>query len=185
MTNPNNKPMETQRATAARVRQGRAASCFRRAVYAACNPAWHAHQARLQRYNEARRRRPISLTEARRIEQLHQSGQTLAQIGPALGINPNIISRELRAHGIVLPPHTARAPLGRMSLLDAEVEQIQTMLKQGRYMAYIAEEICVCEKVIRRELRARGIPTRPERRRCVKKSISGWWGTLGDDPNTY
>jgi hypothetical protein len=60
------------------------------------------------------------------------------------------------------------------------------MLKQGRNMAYIAEEICVCEDVIRRELRARGIPTRPERRRrAVKKSISGWWGTLGDDPDAY
>ena len=59
-------------------------------------------------------------------------------------------------------------------------------MKLGRNMAYIAEGICVCEDVIRRELRAKGIPTRPERhRRRVKKSIGGWWGALGDDPDTY
>jgi hypothetical protein len=180
MTNPNNTATtKTQRPT----RQGR--DCwFRRAAYATCNPAWHAHQARLQRYNEARRCR-LSLAEARRIEQLHRSGQTLRRIGAMLGINRNIIPRELRAHGIVLTPHVSPVSQ-RMWLLDAEVEQIQTMLKLGRNMAYIAEEICVCEKVIRRELRAKGIPTRPERRRHrVKKSITGWWGSLGDEPDAY
>jgi hypothetical protein len=73
-----------------------------------------------------------------------------------------------------------------MWLLDAEIEQVKTMLKQGRNMDYIVEEICVCRNVLRRELRARGIPTRPEpRRRAVKKSIGGWWGKLGDDPDAY
>jgi hypothetical protein len=178
MTNPNNTLTQTQRPT----RQGRV--WFRRAVRATCNPAWHAQQAMLQRYNQARRRR-LSPTEARWIERLHTAGQTLKQIGASLRINRAIITRELRVHGIVLTPHPSIS-MSRMSLLDAEVEQIQTMLKQGRNMAYISEEICVCEDVIRRELRAKGIRTRPERRRrAVKKSIGGWWGTLGDEPDAY
>jgi Helix-turn-helix domain len=181
MTNSNNTATETQRPA----RQGRdGAHGFRHAVYATCNPAWHAQQAMLQGYNEARRRR-LSHREARWIEHLHRSGQTLKQIGATLRINRSIIPRELRVHGIVLTPH-ASIMTQRMSLLDAEVEQIQTMLKQGRNMEYIAEEICVCRTVITRELRAKGIPTRPERRRrAAKKSISGWWGKLGDDPDTY
>jgi hypothetical protein len=182
MTNSSNTTKETPRPA----RDGRARALgFRHAVYATCNPAWHAHQRRLQRYNQGRRR-GFSADEARRIEQLHRSGQTLKQIGEALRIHLRVIRRELRGHGIVLTKHKfALPPRQRFSLLDAEVEQIQAMQKQGRTMSYIAEEICVCVDVIRRELRARGLPTRPDRGRRVKKSMSGWWGTLGDDPDAY
>ena len=98
-----------------------------------------------------------------------------------LRIDRHVIPRELRVHRIILTPHKQR-----LWLLDAEVEQIQTMLKQGRKWAYITEEMCVCEQVIRRELRARGLPTRPNRRRrAVKKSIRGRWGNFGDEPDAY
>jgi IS30 family transposase len=182
MTNQYQRQITTSRRDRRSARQGRASvRIFPLAVYATCNPVRHA-RARQQRSNEARRWR-LSFNEAKRIEQLHQSGQTLKQIGATLRINCNIIPRELRVHGIVLTPHVAGAAGRRMWLLDAEVKQIQTMQKQGRTMTYIAEEICVCRGVIRRELRARGLPTsRDRRRRAVKKSIRGWWGTLGDEP---
>jgi hypothetical protein len=184
MTNHHHNQITTSRRDRRSAKQGRATvRIFPLAVYATCNPVRYARD-RQQRSNEARRWRP-SPVEAKRIERLHQSGQTLKQIGASLGINRNIIPRELREHGIVLPPHPSITPR-RMSLLDAEVAQIRTMQKQGRTMAYIAEEVCVCVGVIRRELRARGLPTRTERRRrAVKKSIRGWWSKLGDDPDTY
>src|ERR1700723_584008 len=49
----------------------------------------------------------------------------------------------------------------RMTLFDNEVATIVALRRKGRTFSYIAEEIGVCSDMIGRELRTRGMDTRP------------------------
>jgi hypothetical protein len=49
----------------------------------------------------------------------------------------------------------------RMTLFDNEVAAIVALRRKGRTFSYIAEEIGVCSDMIGRELRTRGMDTRP------------------------
>lgn len=77
------------------------------------------------------------------------------------------------------PDHQARLNAAaevtnRITLLPEEVEAVLSLRKKGRTFEYIAEEICVGEKVIRRELRAMGISTariKPDKRANPGKGL--------------
>lgn len=63
----------------------------------------------------------------------------------------------------------------RFTLLPQEVEKVVQLRAKGRNFEYIAEELCVSEKVIRRELRQLGIDTRPVRpERRVTQGRGHW-----------
>lgn len=60
------------------------------------------------------------------------------------------------------PDHRARmmeAATNRFTLFPEEVTKIVELRRKGRTFEYLAEELCVSEKVIRRELMALDIPT--------------------------
>ena len=236
---------------------------FPHAAYATCNPGWHVNQRRLQSYNTARRR-PLTEAEAQRARQLHAEGNTYPQIGELMGISRHVMARALRAMGCKRPlklPEAQRLKLSiankaymandprwpahrqkltaaqiarrftlsdeeirqviamrerglnlayiqdklcvcykviirelkarglspkrwhanRLALCEEEIKQVVALRKSGRTFDYIAEEVCVCRAVIRRELKARGIPTAHIRRLRAKRG-KGFWALFGDDP---
>jgi hypothetical protein len=58
----------------------------------------------------------------------------------------------------------------RLTMLPEEIERIPELRRKGRNFEYIAEEFCVSDKVIRRELRASGHSTaRVKCRRAIKR----------------
>jgi hypothetical protein len=63
----------------------------------------------------------------------------------------------------------------RMRLLPEEIEAIKEMRPKGRTFEYIAEELCVCRDVIRRELNALGIPTEPVKPVQRARRGRGFW----------
>ena len=77
------------------------------------------------------------------------------------------------------PAHRARMmeaalEATRLTLLPEEIERIVELRRKGRNFEYIAEEFCISDKVIRRELQANGISTeRIKRRRATRGK--GYW----------
>ena len=63
----------------------------------------------------------------------------------------------------------------RMTLFDNEVAAIVALRRKGRTFSYIAEEIGVCRDVIGRELRTRGIDTRPVKPDRRARRGQGFW----------
>ena len=72
----------------------------------------------------------------------------------------------------------------RMTLFPNEVTAATTMRKQGRSFSYIAEEIGIDRGVLRRELRARGIPTGPLKADRRARRGKGPWRCF-DEPRGY
>ena len=68
----------------------------------------------------------------------------------------------------------------RLTLLPEEIEQVIALRKKGRNFEYIAEVLCVSDKVIRRELRARDIPTGRLPPLPKAKRGKGYWRSFDD-----
>jgi hypothetical protein len=68
----------------------------------------------------------------------------------------------------------------RLTLSQEEIDQIAALRAKGRNFEYIAEVICVSDKVIRRELRARDIPTGRLPPRPKAKRGRGYWRSFDD-----
>jgi hypothetical protein len=83
---------------------------------------------------------------------MQKQGRTFASICRIVGIGDRVLRRELRAHDISTAP-----PVGkRMMLLPSEITAILAMRKKGRTFSYIAEEIGIPDRVLRREFRSAG-----------------------------
>jgi hypothetical protein len=63
----------------------------------------------------------------------------------------------------------------RITLLPEEIETINDLRRKGRNFEYVSEELCVSEAVIRRELRARDIPTGRIKPRPKAERGKGFW----------
>jgi hypothetical protein len=70
----------------------------------------------------------------------------------------------------------------RMTLFPNEIAAAVAMRKRGRTFSYIAEEIGIDRDVLRRELRANGIPTGPLKADRRARQGKGPWRSF-DDPN--
>jgi DNA-binding phage protein len=70
----------------------------------------------------------------------------------------------------------------RMTLFSNEIAAAAAMRKRGRTFSYIAEEIGIDRHVLRRELRANGIPTEPLKADRRARRGKGPWRSF-DDPN--
>jgi hypothetical protein len=78
------------------------------------------------------------------------------------------------------PAHRARMMQAaiettRITLLPEEIETIIDLRRKGRNFEYVSEELCVSEAVIRRELRARDIPTGRIKPRPKAERGKGFW----------
>lgn len=62
----------------------------------------------------------------------------------------------------------------RLTLLPEEIEKIVELRCKGRTFEYLAEEFCISDKIIRRELQAQGISTSRVKRRRAQTS-QGFW----------
>ena len=74
------------------------------------------------------------------------------------------------------PEHCRRASeRQRWKLFQEEIAAAKEMLSRGRNVEYISETLCVSEDVLRRELKANGIETRPARPdKRVKRGKGPW-----------
>ena len=63
----------------------------------------------------------------------------------------------------------------RLTLLPEELERINAERKKGRTFEYLGEELCVSDKVIRRELKALGVSTSRIPPRPKAKRGQGHW----------
>jgi DNA-binding phage protein len=70
----------------------------------------------------------------------------------------------------------------RITLFPNEIAAAVTMRKRGRTFSYIAEEIGIDRDVLRRELRANGIPTGPLKADRRARRGKGPWRSF-DDPS--
>jgi hypothetical protein len=68
----------------------------------------------------------------------------------------------------------------RLTLSQEEIDQIAALRAKGRNFEYISETLCVSGKVIRRELRARDIPTGRLPPRPKAKRGKGYWRSFED-----
>jgi hypothetical protein len=78
------------------------------------------------------------------------------------------------------PDHEARlrqaaVEATRLTLLPEELEIVIELRAKGRNFEYVAEQICVSDNVLRRELRALGIPTGRVHPRPKAKRGKGHW----------
>jgi IS30 family transposase len=144
--------------------------------YVANDPRWSAHRQKMAAAQIAKRP-TLSDEEISQVIAMRERGWSLTYIQKKLWVRYEVIIRELKARG--LSPKRWHA--NRLTLCEEEIKQIVALRKKGRTFDYIAEEICVCREVIRRELKARGIPTAHIRRRRAKRG-KGFWALFGDDP---
>ena len=63
----------------------------------------------------------------------------------------------------------------RLTLLPEEIEKVVELRRKGRNFEYIGEELCVGDRIIRRELKALDIPTGRVRPRAKAKRGQGHW----------
>jgi hypothetical protein len=83
------------------------------------------------------------------------------------------------------PDHRARMQEAaleatKLSLLPEEIETIIALRHIGRTFEYIAEELCVSDKIIRRELKALDIPTSRVSPRPKANRGKGYWRSFDD-----
>ena len=79
-----------------------------------------------------------------------------------------MLRRELRAKGVPTTPGEKR-----MRLLPGEITAVLAMRKKGRTFSYIAEEIGIQDRVLRRAFRANGFSTariKPDSRAKPKRA---------------
>ena len=125
--------------------------------YIAQDPRWAAHRAKL-----------VEATQ----RQEHKDKLSAAQI--------SYMQNDPR-----WPVHRARCQEAaleatKLTLLPEEIDKILELRAKGRHFEYIAEELCVSDKIIRRELRARDIPTGRLPSRPKAKRGKGYWRCFDD-----
>jgi predicted DNA-binding protein (UPF0251 family) len=174
-------------------------------AYVANDPRWAAHRQKLADA-QIKNRRKLTPDEIETILAMRKEGWALSYVAEELGISRDTLRRELRAAGISTapvplsaaqrakltaaqiahraahPPKAAGVGHRRMTLFANEIEAVVAMRKQGRIFSYIAEEIGICEGVLRRELRANGISTaRLSKKRHIARGKGAW--RCFDDPS--
>lgn len=70
----------------------------------------------------------------------------------------------------------------KLTLLSEEIDKAVELRRKGRNFEYVAETLCVSEKILRRELRALDIPTGRLPPRAKAKRGKGHWRSF-DDPH--
>ena len=139
-------------------------------AYVASDPRWPAHRQRLVDRNAAKRR-TLFPDEIAAVLTMQKQRRTFAYICGKIGIGDRVLRRELRAHGVPAAPSAGK----RMTLLPGEITAIMAMRKKGRTFSYIAEEIGIHDRVLRREFRANGFSTARIRPDCRAKPGTGPW----------
>jgi DNA-binding phage protein len=146
-------------------------------AYVANDPRWAAHRQKLADA-QIKNRRKLTPAEIETTLTMRKKGWALSYVAKELGISRDTLRRELRANGI----STAGTRPHRMTLFANEIEAVVAMRKKGRTFSYIAEEIGICEHVLRRELRANGISTAPlSKKRHITRGKGAW--RCFDDPS--
>ena len=79
------------------------------------------------------------------------------------------------AHDPRWPAHRRKLAAAQAAKFDNEVAAIVALRRKGRTFSDIAEEIGVCRDVIGRELRTRGIDTRPVEPDRRARRGQGFW----------
>jgi DNA-binding NarL/FixJ family response regulator len=178
-------------------------------AYVANDPRWKEHRRKLAAANEAHRRSLLP-SEVQMILEMRTEGYSFCLIADRLGVCEDVITRELKAMNIPVdrisvsaeqraklsaaqrayvesnpkPPQRQRpnvAPSSRrMTLFTNEVQAIMEMRRKGRTFSYIAEEIGVCERVIRRELKAMNISTARVKADRRAHRGSGFWRSFDE-----
>jgi hypothetical protein len=77
---------------------------------------------------------------------------------------------------------TAAVAVTKLTLLPEEIKKAIELRRKGRTFEYIGEELCVSDKIIRREFRARDLPAGRVARRSKSKRGKGHWRSF-DSPN--
>ena len=138
-------------------------------------------------------RRPMSEEQKRKLSQAqlayiardprwaeHRRKLAEAQRRPEQRARLSATTRAYRETDPRWPGHCARlreaaTRATALSLLPEEIGQILELRRKGRNFEYIAEEFCVSDKIIRRELRSLGIDTgRVKSDRRAKRSKGHW-----------
>jgi len=120
--------------------------------YIAQDPRWEAHKAKLaeaQQKPEQRRR----LSDA----QLAYMAQ-----------DPRWLDHEVRFR-------QAAADCTRLTILPEEIEIVVALRSKGRNFEYIGEQLCISDKIIRRELKALGISTKAVKPEKRARRGKGYW----------
>jgi hypothetical protein len=160
-------------------------------AYVANDPRWQEHRRKLAAASEATRR-TLSPDEVQAIVGLRQEGYSLDMIADRIGIGEESILRELKGLNIstarvrVTAEQRARIwanqtgsigtpPRRRMTLFPNEVDLFVAMLKKGRSISYISQEIGISQKVLVRELRAQNISTAPIKPDRRARRGAGYW----------
>lgn len=116
------------------------------------DPRWEAHKARLadaQRKPDQRKR----LSDA-----MHSY----------MANDPRWPDHEVRFR-------QAAVEVTRLTLLPEEIEKAVELRNRGRNFEYISEELCVSDRIVRRELNALGISTKRVRPDKRAKQAKGYW----------
>jgi hypothetical protein len=71
----------------------------------------------------------------------------------------------------------------KLTLLPEEIKKAVELRRKGRTFEYIGEELCVSDRIIRREFRALDLPTGRVPRRPKAKRGKGHWRSF-DPPDT-
>jgi len=148
--------MSAKRAQEPRVRrpmsaEKRAKLSATQKAYIASDPRWPAHRQKLV---DMAKRRTLLPHEIAAFQAMQRQGWTFKHIARQIRINDGVLRRELRAKDVPTTPGGRR-----MTLLPGEVTAILAMRKKGRTFSYIAEEIGIHDRVLRREFRANGFST--------------------------
>jgi hypothetical protein len=85
------------------------------------------------------------------------------------------------------PNHQARwraaaVAVTKLTLLPEEIEKAVELRRKGRNFEYIAGELCISDRIIRKEFRALGIPTGRVHRRQAAMRGKGHWRSF-DSPD--
>ena len=143
--------------------------------YIASDPRWPAHRQKLV---DMAKRRTLLPHEIAAFLAMQRQGWTFKHIAQQIRINDSVLRRELRAKGVPTTPGEKR-----MTLLPSEVTVILAMRKKGRTFSYIAEEIGIHDRVLRREFRANGFST--ARIRPDSRAKPGGLGDHFSSPTVY
>lgn len=70
----------------------------------------------------------------------------------------------------------------RWKLFQEEITAAEQLLKRGRNFEYVSETLCISAEVLRRELKACGIDTRPAPPEKRAKRGAGFWRSFDAAP---
>ena len=110
----------------------------------------------------------------------HREKLSQAQRDPDQKVLHSSAQLAYMTHDARWPDHKARLAAAaleatRLTLSQEEIDKVIELRTKGRNFEYIGEELCVSEKIIRRELRARDIPTGRLPPRPKAKRGKGRW----------